>query len=165
MTWLNKFIRPDKNRVRPNTYISQMSHWRIVGVHVFGGFFRELPNLVPAGSILYIENTGFWADVAQYLGGHAIAQPERKIERGTILPRPKYFHVPITAAVMSGLAEIAGRHAEPEVADHMVAYQQPGILLEWYDAGFDPIFVSKDIAEASVAAFCAKIGARYDELS
>ncbi len=165
MIWFERFFRPEKNRKRSHVYVCELPHWRIVGVHVFSSFFRELPNLVPAGTILYIENTGFWADVAQYLGGHAVAQPERKIERGTILPRPKYFHVPITAAVMSGLAEIAERHAEPEVADHMVAYHEPGILLEWYDAGVDPIFASKDIAESSVAAFCTKIGARYDELT
>jgi hypothetical protein len=102
--------------------------------------------------------------VAKYLGTHAIAQPEGKIERGTIWPRPKSFHVSISDAVMNGLAKISERHAEPEVADHMVAYHQQGILLEWYDAGLDPIYVSKQIGEESLAAFCAKIGASYDEL-
>ena len=79
------------------------------------------------------------------------------------MPRPRSFHVPVADAVMCGLADISERHAEPEVADHMVAYHDRGVVLEWYDAGSDPIFVAKEIPEATVAAFCTKIGAKYDE--
>jgi hypothetical protein len=164
MIWFERFFCPEKNRKRSHVYVCELPHWRIVGVRVFDGFLREVSNLVPADSTLYIENTTFDPDVTEYLGEHAIQDRVHEIQPGTILPKPKYFHVPITAPVMSGLAKIAERHAEPEIASHMVVYHERRILLEWYDAGSDPIFVSKDIAEASMKAFCAKIGAGYDEL-
>jgi hypothetical protein len=47
----------------------------------------------------------------------------------------------------------------------MVAYHRSGILLEWYDAGLDPIYVSKEIPEATLAAFCTQTGTKYDELT
>jgi len=66
---------------------------------------------------------------------------------------------------MQALAEVSERHAAPEVADHTIVYCESTTLLEWYDAGFDPIFLSKEIDENKVKAFCAQIGAKYDESS
>jgi hypothetical protein len=163
MAWMAQWVARLFSRLDSHRYLAQQPHWRIVGLRDFSLFFRRLPDLIPSPSQLYIENTDFSAEVAQFLNRHAVVNPARTVQRGTILPRPRFFHVPVSDAVMAGLAEISERHAEAEVAVHMVAYNDREILLEWYDAGLDPIFLSRTFAEATVAAFCTKTGTKYDE--
>jgi hypothetical protein len=46
----------------------------------------------------------------------------------------------------------------------MVVYRGSAILLEWYDAGDDPIYLSKEIEEEKVKTLASKLGGKYDEL-
>jgi hypothetical protein len=62
--------------------------------------------------------------------------------RGTLWPRSELHHIPIRPDVMSALAGLAEARAEHDVAEHLIAYRGDEILLEWYDAIYDPIFVS-----------------------
>ena len=83
---------------------------------------------------------------------------------GTIWPRPECFHMQITRDNLEGLAEIAERHATPEVAVHLHVYKGSKVLLEWYDAFFDdPFYVSKDISEEKLREFCNTLGTKYEE--
>lgn len=163
MSWFRRILGGKAHPESPHGYLCERPHWRVVGVKVFSPSFRELPSLVPKGSVLYIENTRFDRDVNEFLVPRAVEAPRGLVRAGTIWPKPKFFHVPITQPDMQGLAELSERHAEPEVADHMVVYRESTILLEWYDAGFDPIFLSKEIDEKKVKVFCAQGGAKYDE--
>ena len=146
-----------------HVYLGQRPHWRVVGVRVFGSFFRALPDLVPDGSTLYIENDTFTPDVEKYLKGLS-AEDATLVARGTIWPKTRKYRIPITPANMVGLAQISERHAEPEVAAHMVVYRGSAIQLEWYDAGDDPIYLSRELDEGKVKTFCTNLGATYDEL-
>ncbi|MGH6629130.1 MAG: hypothetical protein ACREB3_05320, partial [Burkholderiales bacterium] len=163
MTWLHKLFGRKGHKKPSQVYLCERPHWRIVGVRVFDSFFRALPDFVPDGSALYIENTSFTPDVEEYLKGLAI-EDATEIARGTIWPKPRRYRIPIVQTIMAGLAQISARHAEPEVADHMVVYRASTVLLEWYDAGFDPIYLSREFEEAKVKTFCANLGAKYDEL-
>jgi len=145
-------------------YLCQRPHWRVVGVRIFGSFFRALSDFVPDGSTLYVENDSFTPDVEKYLKGLSV-EDATVVARGTIWPKPREYRIPVTRGNMVGLAQISERHAEPEVAAHIVAYRDSAILLEWYDAGFDPIYLSRDFEEAKVKTFCTTLGATYDELT
>jgi hypothetical protein len=59
---------------------------------------------------------------------------------------------------MSALAELAEARAEHDVAEHLIAYRADEILLEWYDAIYDPIFVSRAIDRETLAAFAESVG-------
>jgi hypothetical protein len=81
---------------------------------------------------------------------------------GTIWPRPEGFHLPATPENLSGLADIAENCVGPEVAIHFHVYKDNKILLEWYDAFFDPMFISKEIPEGKIKEFCTKLSITYE---
>jgi hypothetical protein len=164
MKWFSRITGHRPPRKRSHAYLSERPHWRVEDMD-FSRFFGALPRVVPEGSMLYIENTQFARDVNDYLVPRAVQAPQHAVKAGTIWPKPRFFHVPVTRPVMHGLAELAERHAAPEVADHMVVYRDSTILIEWYDAGFDPIFLSREIDENTVREFGVQIGAKYEEPS
>ncbi len=163
MKWLRRIMGSKGHNKPSHVYLCQRLHWRVIGVRVFESFFRALPDFVPEGSTLYIENDIFTPDVEGYLKGLAV-EDAIVVARGTIWPKTRKYRIPITKANMVGLAQISERHAEPEVAAHMVVYRGSAILLEWYDAGFDPLYLSREHDEGKVKTFCANLGATYDEL-
>lgn len=163
MKWFQRIMGSKGHHTPSDVYLCQRPHWRIAGVRVFEPFFRALPDFVPDGSTLYIENDTFTPDVEEYLKGLAV-QDAIVVARGTIWPKTRKYRIPITQANMVGLAQISERHAEPEVAAHMVVYRGSAILLEWYDAGDDPIYLSKEIEEEKVKTLTSKLGGKYDEL-
>jgi len=96
MGWFQRILGGRSQPESGHAYLCERPHWRVVGVKVFGPFFRKLPSLVPEGSILYIENTRFDRDVNEFLVPRAVESPRGLVKAGTIWPKPKLFHVPIT---------------------------------------------------------------------
>ena|SRR5688572_23909875 len=139
------------------------AHWRVSGVRDLPAFLRALPALLPA-SILRLELDAHPdEDVARFLTQFSTPSSMTR-NRGTLWPRSELHHVPIRPDVMSTLAELAEVRAEHDVADHMIAYRGDEILLEWYDAIFDPIFISKAIDEGSLSAFARSVGGELNDV-
>jgi hypothetical protein len=140
------------------------AHWRVSGVRDLPAFLRALPALLPADSILRLELDAHPdEDVARFLTQFAIPSSMTR-NRGTLWPRSELHHVPIRPDLMSTLAELAEVRAEHDVADHMIAYRGDEILLEWYDAIFDPIFISRAIDERSLSAFARSVDGQFDDV-
>ena len=86
---------------------------------------------------------------------------------GTIWPRPACFHVTATSDNLVGLAGLAERHADPELADHVHVHKDGRVLIEWHDAFFWglPIFMSKEIPEENVRRFCEALSVGYETVA
>jgi len=125
-------------------------------------FFRILPDIMPSGSILYLESTCIAPDVQTYLHTRQ-AGTTYKIARATKWPKPKYFHIPITSENLAKLAELSENHAGPEICDHLHVYKNDRMLLQWYDAFDDPFVLSKDIPESKIKVLCDNLGCQYKE--
>jgi hypothetical protein len=67
----------------------------------------------------------------------------------------------VDPALMAELTELACRHAEPEIAIHLVAGSPEAVLLEWYDAPDDPVALAGTLDETIVASFAAATGGSY----
>jgi hypothetical protein len=68
----------------------------------------------------------------------------------------------ITPRNLEGLADLAERHAFPELAIHLHVYKGTDMLLQWYDAGGrDPLLLSKQIPVERVREFCNRLGVEY----
>jgi len=102
-------------------------------------------------------------DVARFLTQFAIPSSMTR-NRGTLWPRSELHHVPIRPDLMSTLAELAEVRVEYDVGGHMIAYRGDESLLEWYDAIFDPIFISRAIDERSLSAFARSVGGQCDDV-
>jgi len=133
------------------------AHWRVSGVRDLPAFLKALSALLPSGSTLRLELDRPDEGIARFLTEFAVPSKMTR-NRGTLWPRSEFPHIPIRPDVMSVLAGLAEARAEHDVAEHLIAYRGDEILLEWYDAIYDPIFVSRAIDRETLSAFAELVG-------
>jgi hypothetical protein len=108
-----------------------------------------IDEVIPEGAVLYLEGTSIVPDIRAFLEAHPTEESE-PVGRGTSWPRPKTYHLPLTGSNLSQLRELAERHAEPEICDHLVVYRGDQVLLSAYDAGSSHVYVSRDLPAETV---------------
>jgi hypothetical protein len=143
--------------------LGEAARWDISGVTEFEPFFRHLGALLPeSGAVVYVEGVAVAPDVRHFLEQHSIA-PWHDVARGTLWPRPSTFHLPASPEILSALADLASKHAYPEIADHCHVYTKLEMILQWFDACETdcPLGVGPSVPEAKVRAFCALARATY----
>lgn len=134
--------------------------WEIGGPADFPQLFQALRDWLPEGAILYFEGGSPDEQIQDFMAAHSI--PEQvHIALGTIWPKPRVFHVPATAEMLSELAKIMECHAQPELATHFHVYRNGSVLLEWHDAFFDPMLLSRAFSEDQMKALADRFGTRY----
>jgi hypothetical protein len=131
--------------------------WEVLPCRDMPAFLRSLIGMIPEDSILYLE--GGSPDKERKTSSPS------KVELGTIWPRPIRYHMPFTPENVSGLADIMERHTAPEAAVHFHVYKDNKILLQWYDAFDDPMYISEAIDEEKIKQFCEKLSLKYRLLS
>ncbi|MHC4396126.1 MAG: hypothetical protein ACYS1A_10780 [Planctomycetota bacterium] len=149
---------------RKGIYLTESTYWEISGVKDFPAFLRAVSDLVISDSVLYLEGGTPPKKLKLYLKKRA-ATNTSKVEMGTIWPRPECFHMQITRANLEGLAELVESYATPQVAVHLHIYKSGKMFLEWYDAFFDPLRISREIQETVIKEFSNKLGADYKEVT
>jgi hypothetical protein len=128
--------------------------WEVSGRHIDQAeFFRALSDLVPDGSILFLEGGAHPPPVKRFLEQHAVP-PEAKVALGTLWPRSTVFHVRATASSLRQLGDLAEQCAAPELCSHLQVYNADRVLLEWHDAFSDPFYVSQRVPLERLTAFC-----------
>ena len=134
--------------------------WSADSIKDAPAFFRALPELLPSGSILYLEDVCSRDGVA--LATRHCVEPQLKMALGTIWPRPNSFHIPLSRATANELAEFAEHHATPEIAIHIHAYHRNEVLLEWHDAFTSPVRLATTLPETSIRHFCELLHCNYN---
>ncbi len=163
MSWLSKLFNYVPAEEREGISLGKEPCWEVSCAKDFPSFLRALSDLVPSDSILYIEGGSPHDEIKLYLESRKAMQIA-KVAMGTIWPRPKIFHMLINLENLEGLAQLAERHAEIEIAVHLHIYKDNKVLLQWYDAFFDPFYISKEIPEDKVNNFCSQLGIKYKEV-
>lgn len=125
-----------------------------------GNFFTALLGLLPADSIFCIETTSKVEEVQSFLQANKIPHTT-KVQLGTIWPKPDVFHLSFNEQNMQQMAQLAESFAMPEICDHIHIYKDEEVLLEWFDAFWQPLYISKQIPESEVKDFCEKLGCEY----
>ena len=137
------------------------SLWEITSPKDFPSFLRVLNILIPSNAILYIEGG---SDPSDELKSYMLAKCLHNkpiIPMGTIWPKPTYYHIPATENTLNELANIVEHCAELRVAIHFHVYSENRLIIQWYDAFFDPMFVSNIIPEDKIREFCNQLGIKY----
>jgi len=120
-------------------------------------FLRALPRLGLAHATLYIEGTADSA-VEKFLE-HSCITPNVRVAIGTIWPRPKVWHLPLTEKLIDGLSQILEQRKVPYFCTHIHVYSHDTILLEWHDAfGDDPILLSSELKAEQIQGFATALG-------
>lgn len=135
--------------------------WEVGPTRDAAAFIRALPELLPEGTLLYLEGRPTSREAAAFLEAHRVA-PQTEVGRGTIWPKPRTFHLPMSRDTVAALADLFESHASPEICDHFHAYRETRVLLCWYDAFYDdPVLVRGDVSEEAVRRFCHRLGVTY----
>lgn len=106
---------------------------------------------MPDDAVVYVE-----AGVAPSVRAALAALPQvpeddrRSDLQGTLWPRPTCFHVLVRAGVLRVLRQLAERHAEPEVCDHIAVYRREEILALAHDAPGGYLLVGVTVPAADV---------------
>ena len=163
MSLLAKILRIVPKSERDGICIKSDTVWEVAGIKdkKLADFFRALPSLLPQDSILYLEST-YSKRIVDFLMANA-AKETRKVAIGTIWPRPNFFHIVISESNMTELARLSERCATPEVCIHVHAYKNANVLLEWYDAFAQPLWLSPEISKAKVAEFCGHLECHFEK--
>jgi hypothetical protein len=141
-------------------FVTGETCWRISSVPDLPTFIRELPSLVPAGSILSLEDT-ISEDIERFLAEKPAIYPN-ETDQGFLRMRVKTSFTPLTHETAEGLADLAEHHAEPEVCSHLRVYSDGDAVLAWHDIVDDPVYINGSVDENRIRAFCNKLGTTYE---
>jgi hypothetical protein len=134
--------------------------WELTRPKDFPNLFRGFIEFLPENSILCFELGIPKGELKDFFLTNSI--PERiNIPKGTLWPKSQVFHVPATNEILRKLSELAEHYAAFEVAEHFHVYCDGQVLIDWYDAFDDPMYVSKKISENKVAEFCKTLSIKY----
>ena len=124
--------------------------------------FRGLIGFLPENSIMRFELGSPHGDLKSFFLSNSI-QEEIFIPKGTIWPKPQVFNIPVTNTNLIKLSELTEHYAEPEVATHFHVYLGNDVLIDWYDAFYDPMCISKRIPEDKIINLCDSLSITYKE--
>jgi hypothetical protein len=134
-------------------------HWELKGLPDSAMFFRHLLTAFPTASTLFVEGTSIARDVDDFFRS-ATDPGDYLPKRQTLWPRPKQYRLRCDSATLASLADLAERHAEHELLDHLFVYNGTKALLEYPDAFGPncPAFISVDADEQRIRSFAATLG-------
>ena len=107
-------------------------YWQLTCRDRYADLLLRLTDLLPSRLTLYLEGTSMAPLIASYLEARPTTDP-LAVESGTIWPRSRSYHMPMTQENVAGLAELMDRVAEPQVGDHLHAYKVTTAHLIWYE--------------------------------
>ena len=164
MNWLSKLYNSVPAEKRKGIHLNHNNpQWKIENPkrRCFSELFRALTYLVPPDSIAYFEDGSPGGALKTFFDERSVHEVSH-VEMGTISLETPVLHVPASSENLLELAEIAEHYAEPEVAIHFHVYKDDEMLLEWYDAFANPIFVSKELPENKIKEFCNRLSVGYE---
>lgn len=151
------FRRRRRESVR---FMPNARFWEVRCRERYDELLVRLASILPPGLTLFVEGSAMAPLIQAYLEARPAASPT-VIRSGTLWPRLRGYHMPMTEENMAGLAQLMGLVAEPEVGDHLHAYRGEVAYLIWYDAFSAPLYVRDDVGEEAIRRLCEDIGGEY----
>ena len=148
--------------------------WRVFEERDLQAFVAHLDILFPEGSALYLEGSSIAEDIREFAESRKpekVADIRPSTGPGVILSfcppsirrtRLICLHMMLTRTNLDGLVSLIEHHADPEVCDHLHVYNDDVMLLEGYDWGYGQLYVTGEIPEDKVRAFCQAARCRYE---
>lgn len=137
----------------PGARIIEANPWQLVPTASPSDFVRALSLLAMPNATLALEGT-ISDNVVDWLRLNASAEGLR-ISPGTLWPASDWWYIPLDAQKLEALARVIGD--EPP-AIHLFVYEGDQVLLEWYDAFTDPLWLSRQLSRLQLDRFVARVG-------
>jgi len=132
--------------------------WELWGKVDSSRFFKSLASTFPEATNIFLEGTPS-PDVDDFLRSAVDPGPSLP-DRGTAWPKGNLYRLRFDAPTLTSLAELAERHAEPEILDHLHVYVDEVPLLYWHDA-FDrasPLIVAAAVHRDHLQRLASELG-------
>lgn len=160
---LYKLLNAVPPEERQGIHLDEPLCWKVsTGAQYFSDFLRALSELVPEGSVLYLEGGSPSQELKAFLGAKKIP-PRNKVETGTIWPRPAVYHLPADKAFLIELAQRTQKCATPEVCDHLCVYKDGIVFVSGHDCLDGPLYISRQIPVETLKVFCERLGCSFEE--
>ncbi len=162
MGWLANIFGAVPKRDLQGLCLGNTAFWTVTPTTDFPAFLDALVDLAPPGSILYIEGDKPPEDLGAFFAQRCVPETVHLV-MGTIWPRPRTFHLPITEQNIRELAALIRQKRPSGSAVHLHVYRDNEVLLEWHDAFWrDPFYLSASIEEDRLRTFCERLGVKYE---
>jgi hypothetical protein len=129
--------------------------WEISTAIDAASFLRALPTLPLDHGVILFEGTTSRV-VANWLRKHAQSEG-LEIRPGTILPASDFWHLPLHVTTVEDLAALVETQAVSMPAIHLHVYEGSDVVLEWYDAFDEPLWLSRRLDRAAAEQFAKSI--------
>lgn len=161
MNWLLKLLgiaaKENSNELKLDT---SNGFWVIEQTNDLAKILQALKHIINEDCVLYFEGGNPGTELKEFLEKNQI-QPLDKIRKGTIWPKQDIIHIPAKELIIDELANFA-KHASPfEFAIHFHVYQSGHMILEWYDAFTEDIWISSQVPKENIKAFAKALGVKY----
>jgi hypothetical protein len=156
LDWLHEALHKPPAGAR----ITEPSPWQLSPSCSTSEFLRALELLRVDDGVLALEGT--LSDKAhRWLDANA-RRDGLQISPGTLWPKSDWWYVPVTPNALNAFAETL--NDEPP-AVHLFVYQGQQVLLEWYDAFTDPLWLSRQLDGPALDQFVARVGGTLESVA
>jgi hypothetical protein len=138
--------------------------WEISAPKNRRAFIRYLTDILPAGSVLFLEGGTAYQEVEEFLRSR---QPNNLpyIPKDTLFPPCPAYHLPIIRNNLDELYRLMKSRPVDKICLHLKAYNSETILMTWHDVYIDdPWFLSKKIPEENLKHFCEHLSCEYQSI-
>lgn len=123
----------------------------------FYELLRAIDEVMPNDAVLYLEGRSIAPDVAAFLEARQVADRPPVEPNSLGRKPPRVFHLALAGTAVTELRALAERHAEPEIADHLVVYHDGRVLLWAHDAGAGYVLLSRSLPGETIERFREEI--------
>ena len=123
-------------------------------------FFEALWRRFPEATTFYVEGGSIAPDVKDCYLTHR-EEGDYLPRAQTIFPRSEKFRCRFSTNLVDALAALGGKHAEPELLDHLALYRDSEELVVWHDAFANVLLVSRTVPESVASSFAVDLGLEY----
>ena len=151
---LKAFMRRWAQRATPTPKLEPGAAWQLRPECDWSSFLLALRLLELQGGTVAFEGTTE-RHVTRWLSKHASSEGA-PISAGTMWPASDWWYLPIEGPRIVELAVLMESAAS--VSIHLYAYDNTGLVIEWYDAFDEPLWISRRIDEGPLKRFVSAVG-------
>ena len=133
---------------------------RVGAVGTLASLLAGIDQALPRPAVMFIEGTSIASEPRVFLDRRSI-EPEPDDLWGTVWPRSEGFDVPLTDENLRDLAELASRHPEHEICDHITVYRGDRVILVAHDVGSE-VLLDRELPDTVIELFQQVAGARSE---
>jgi hypothetical protein len=133
--------------------------WVLTKAKDFKRLLQAIGDTFP-NAVLYLEGSPV-GRVKTVLDSLPPSNFRRHLAQGTIWPKQQQYHLLISSGTIELIASLADHNAVPEIASHLVVYDEKEILLEAYDVTSSEIDLAHSIEESVVKKISEALSASY----